>query len=223
MSDYILHIETATKVCSVAISLNGELLAVKETQSEQYIHGEVLNLFIQEILQEARINPLDLCAVSVSSGPGSYTGLRIGVSTVKGFCYALGIPLIQIPTLDVLHAISILKHPEKTICVMLDARRMEVYSKIWDQKGRIIKSLSADVLDENSYREFLPFVCVGDGSEKMKTVWTSNSIQYDDSIFPTAAGQVNLAYKKFKNQDFVDVAEFVPEYLKDFQSTNQLK
>jgi tRNA threonylcarbamoyladenosine biosynthesis protein TsaB len=223
MNHFILHIETATKVCSVALSLNGIQVAIKESASDQYIHGESLNLFIQEVVKEAKIELQDLSAVSISSGPGSYTGLRIGVSSVKGLCYGLGIPLIDIPTLESLYFLATKKHPENSICVMLDARRMEVYSQIWSADKIILKPLSADVLDELTYHEFTPFVCVGDGCDKMKELWTSPSIQFDFSLIPSSSGQIELAYTKFLKNDFVDVADFIPNYLKEFHSTGQSK
>ena len=223
MSHFLLHVETATKVCSVALSLNGRQVAIKETNSDQYIHGESLNLFIEEVLCDAKIEIQDLNAVSISSGPGSYTGLRIGVSSVKGLCYGLGIPLISIPTLDALYFLAREKYTRESICVMLDARRMEVYSQIWGNDGAILKSLSADVLDENSYNEFDSFVCVGDGAEKMRDIWSLRSIHFDSLLIPSAAGQIKLAYSKFLVNDFVDVADFVPLYLKEFQSTGQSK
>jgi len=223
MNHFLLHVETATKVCSVVLSLNGRQVAIKETNSDQYIHGESLNLFIEEVLCDAKIEIQDLNAVSISSGPGSYTGLRIGVSSVKGLCYGLGIPLISISTLDALYFLAREKYTSESICVMLDARRMEVYSQIWGNDGAILKSLSADVLDENSYNEFDSFVCVGDGAEKMRDIWNPRSIRFDFSLIPSAAGQIKLAYNKFLVNDFVDVADFVPLYLKEFQSTGQSK
>ena len=223
MNHYLLHIETATKICSVAISLNGVEISIKEQDSEQYIHGECLNLFIEEVLREAQINIKDLSAVSISSGPGSYTGLRIGISSVKGLCYGLKIPLISIPTLEAIYFLAMKKHQDKAICAMLDARRMEVYCQIWNPEGSVVKVLSSDILDENSYHEFEPFVCVGDGSTKMKELWMKRSIQFDSTIIPSASGQISLAYEKFLKNDFVDVACFVPNYLKEFQSTGHSK
>jgi tRNA threonylcarbamoyladenosine biosynthesis protein TsaB len=223
MNHFLLHVETATKVCSVVLSLNGRQVAIKETNSDQYIHGESLNLFIEEVLCDAKIEIQDLNAVSISSGPGSYTGLRIGVSSVKGLCYGLGIPLISISTLDALYFLAREKYTSESICVMLDARRMEVYSQIWGNDGAILKSLSADVLDENSYNEFDSFVCVGDGAEKMRDIWNPRSIHFDSLLIPSAKGQIKLAYNKFLVNDFVEVADFVPHYLKEFQSTGQSK
>ncbi len=219
MSHFLLHVESATKVCSVALSLNGDQVALKETNSDQYVHGESLNLFIEEVLSEAKIDIEELSAVSISAGPGSFTGLRIGVSSVKGLCYGLGIPLISIPTLDALYALAREKYANNLICVMLDARRMEVYSEIWGVDGASLKPLSADVLDENSYNEFDPFVCIGDGCEKMKELWKHRRIHFDSSLIPSAVGQIKLAYNKFLVNDFADVADFVPLYLKEFQSS----
>jgi tRNA threonylcarbamoyladenosine biosynthesis protein TsaB len=223
MSYYILHVETATKVCSVALSKDGVLIAIKETYSYQYIHGECLNLFVEDVLKQAKIDIQELAAVSISSGPGSYTGLRIGVSSVKGLCYGLGIPLISIPTLESLYFLAHEKYPKRSICTMLDARRMEVYSQIWNSEGIILKQLSADVLEENSYDHFTPFICVGDGSEKMKELWKSRSIDFDFSLFPSAKGQIKLADSKFLEKDFVNLADFVPNYLKEFHSATQSK
>lgn len=223
MNHYLLHIETATKVCSVALSRNGEQVAIKETNSDEFVHGECLNLFIEYVLSEANIDIQELSAVSISAGPGSYTGLRIGVSSVKGLCYGLEIPLISIPTLDSLCVLAKERHGRESICVMLDARRMEVYCQIWGNDGATLKPLSADVLDENSYQEFDPMVCVGDGCEKMKDLWAPRRIQFDSSLIPSATGQIKLAYEKFLGTEFVDVADFVPMYLKEFQSSGQSK
>lgn len=223
MRHYILHIETATKVCSVAISLNGIQVAIKEINSDQYIHGEVLNLFVVDVLEEANIEIEDLSAISISSGPGSYTGLRIGVSSVKGLCFGLKIPLISIPTLEAIYFLAIKKHQNSAICAMLDARRMEVYCQIWNAEGTVVKALSSDILDESSYHEFEPFICVGDGSIKMTEFWSQRSIQFDSTIIPSASGQISLAYEKFLKNDFVDVSDFVPNYLKEFQSTGHSK
>jgi tRNA threonylcarbamoyladenosine biosynthesis protein TsaB len=223
MNTYLLHIETATKVCSVALSLNGVLVANKETHSDQFVHGEKLNLFIIDVLKEARIDFYDLAAISISSGPGSYTGLRIGVSSAKGFCYGLGIPLISIPTLESYYSLASDKYTNQGICVMIDARRMEVYSQIWNENGALVKSLSADVLDQNTYLKYTPFVCVGDGCDKMVELWNRHSVRFDTKLYPSAIGQIKMAYFKFLSKDFENMAEFIPNYLKDFHSTAQSK
>lgn len=213
---YILHLETATKVCSVALSKDGKLIQQKETEEDGYSHGENLTLFIEEVVHAARISMKDLSAVSVASGPGSYTGLRIGVATAKGICYALKIPLIAIDALTSLCEIAREKHPEKTLCPMIDARRMEVFSMIQSADNTILKPISADILDETSYEDFTPFVYFGDGAAKMKDVWKSQSKISDLGIKCAARGQVRLAHFAFQDENFEDVAYFEPFYLKDF-------
>ena len=218
MSAVILHIETATKVCSVALSVNGRLVAIKESTSDAYIHGESLTLFIEEVFRTANLKIENLAAVSISSGPGSYTGLRIGVSTAKGLCFALQIPLIQIPTLASLMQLCRNEVPRQNLLAALDARRMEVYSLIQAPDGKILKSLSADTVDENSYSEFEPFVCFGDATFKLKELWANRAVIFKDDIYCSAKGQVELAYSKFKAQEFEDLGNFVPLYLKEFQT-----
>jgi tRNA threonylcarbamoyladenosine biosynthesis protein TsaB len=218
MSAVLLHIETATKVCSVALSIDGRLVALKESTSDAYIHGESLTLFIEEVFRTAHLKIENLAAVSISSGPGSYTGLRIGVSTAKGLCFALQIPLIQIPTLASLMQLCRNEVPTQNLLAALDARRMEVYSLIQAPDGKILKSLSADTVDENSYSEFEPFVCFGDATFKLKELWANRAVIFKDDIYCSAKGQVELAYSKFKAQEFEDLGNFVPLYLKEFQT-----
>jgi len=218
MSTLILHIETATKVCSVALSLDGNLVAIKESTSDAYIHGESLTLFIEEVFRTANLKIEHVAAVSISSGPGSYTGLRIGVSTAKGLCFALQIPLIQIPTLSSLMQLCRSEVPTQNLLAALDARRMEVYSLMQAPDGTILKSLSADTVNENSYSEFDPFVCFGDATLKLKELWANRDIIFKDNIYCSAKGQVDLVYSKFKAQEFEDIGNFVPLYLKEFQT-----
>ena len=218
MSAVLLHIETATKVCSVALSVDGRLVALKESTSDAYIHGESLTLFIEEVFRTANLKIEHLAAVSISSGPGSYTGLRIGVSTAKGLCFALQIPLIQIPTLSSLMQLCRNEVPRQNLLAALDARRMEVYSLMQAPDGKILKSLSADTVDENSYSEFEPFVCFGDATFKLKELWANRAVIFKDDIYCSAKGQVELAYSKFKAQEFEDLGNFVPLYLKEFQT-----
>jgi tRNA threonylcarbamoyladenosine biosynthesis protein TsaB len=213
---YILHLETSTKACSVALSKNGELCAVKEILADDFSHSENLTLFVQNVLDQAQISMKELSAVSVASGPGSYTGLRIGVSTAKGFCYALGIPLIAVDSLSSLAELAHAKHPEKTICAMIDARRREVFSAIYDDELKMIKPISADVLDESSYSDYEPFVYVGDGAAKMWEEWKDRNCWAELDIHASATGQIRLAFQKFSNAEFEDVAYFEPFYLKDF-------
>lgn len=214
----ILHLETATKTCSVALSINGKLIDVIEIHSDQYIHGEKLTSFIHEILLKNLISFDALSAVSISSGPGSYTGLRIGTATAKGICFAKNIPLISIDTLQSFDTCAREFYPSENICIMLDARRMEVYSTIFDSKRNPIKELSADVLDELTYNEFEPFICLGDGADKCRDIWKERKIIFDDRIQLSAFGQVQIAHNKFLNNDFADLAYFEPNYLKEFYS-----
>lgn len=216
MNCFLLHIETATRVCSVALSNNGQLIASKETDDSEYVHGEVLTLFIEEVLQQANLTVNQLSAVSVTSGPGSYTGLRIGLSTAKGLCYALNIPLIAIDALFNLATLAKKQHPNTTICSMIDARRMEVFAAVYAVDGTPLKPISADILDEQSYVEYEPFLAVGDGAEKMKEVWQHRPIDFDNNIQSSATGHVTVAFEKFQTQQFEDVAYFEPFYLKDF-------
>ena len=210
---FILHLETSTKVCSVALSKDGELLAIKELEEQGYSHGENLTLFVESVLEKAGVSMKELDAISVTSGPGSYTGLRIGVATAKGLCYALKIPLIAI---DSLTALAAQVDTKKTKCAVIDARRMEVYNAFFNLEGNMIKEISADIIDEDSYREFEPFVYFGDGAQKLTEVWKDRNCEINPSVKSSAAGQVKLAHEKFQKSDFVDVAYFEPFYLKDF-------
>lgn len=214
--NYILNIETATKNCSVSLARNGETILCKEIAEEGYSHAEKLHVFIEEIIKESQLNIKDLTAVAVSKGPGSYTGLRIGVSTAKGLCYALGIPLISVDTLAVLAAA--VTHNDGWIVPMIDARRMEVYSAVFDQNYNKIKEVQAEILTENSYSEVTDTIyIVGDCQEKCKTVLTrANFVFLPEIIFPSAQEMSTLSYAKFVQNDFEDVAYFEPFYLKDF-------
>ena len=216
MSNFILHIETATKVCSVALSLNGELISCKESSNDEFVHGEQLTNYISEVVSLANIKLSNLSAVSVSSGPGSYTGLRIGVSTAKGLCFGLSIPLIAVPSLLSLISLAKERHPTTTICAMFDARRMEVFRQVVDENGLELLPVGPQVVDEYSMVDFEPFLAVGDGTNKLKELWGNRKVQFDDAIVPSAKGQVTLANQKFKAQDFEDVAYFVPNYGKEF-------
>lgn len=216
MHPIILHIETATKVCSVAVSKGGTLLALIEKGSDSYIHGESLTVFIVEALKEANLIETDLHAISVSSGPGSYTGLRIGLSTAKGLCMGLEIPIICIPTLDSLLAQGRLKHPEKVICAMLDARRMEVYTKTLSPEGSTVHELQAIVIEENTFLDEAPFIYFGDGAPKVQKLWETRKAALDPSIKISATGQIELALMRYLDQKFDDLSFCKPLYLKPF-------
>lgn len=220
--NYILNIETATKNCSVSLARNGETILYKEIAEQGYSHAEKLHVFIEEILKESQIDIKLLKAVAVSKGPGSYTGLRIGVSTAKGLCYALGIPLISVDTLAVLA--QAVTQNNGLIVPMIDARRMEVYSAVFDQNYNKIKEVQAEILTENSYSEVTDTIyIVGDCQEKCKTVLTrSNFVFLSEIIFPSAQEMSALSYAKFLQNDFEDVAYFEPFYLKDFMFNQKL-
>lgn len=211
----VLHIETATKVCSVALSENGQLVGVNEIEEDGFAHGEKLTILIQELLKEKQLSTNDLDAVSVSSGPGSYTGLRIGVSTAKGICYAMQIPLIAIDALTSLAVLAAKKY-DQNICAVIDARRMEVYNLVTTKDLQPLKEITADIITEESYREFDPFVVCGDGAEKLQEIWKDRNCVFDLDIKSSATGQVELAYDKYVNEQFEDLAYWEPFYLKDF-------
>lgn len=216
---YILNLETATKNCSVSISQNGKTILCKEMAEAGYSHAEKLHVFIEESLKESKLSFNDLSAIAVSQGPGSYTGLRIGVSAAKGLCFALNLPLISVDTLQVLA--SQLSITEGVIIPMIDARRMEVYSAIFTSKFDKIREVQAEILTENSFEgisETIHFV--GDCAEKAKTVLTNaNFIFHEEIIYPSANEMGVLSYQKFQQNEFEDVAYFEPYYLKDFMVT----
>lgn len=216
MDKLILHIETATKVCSVALSRNGTLIGKVEVNDENYSHGENLNLFIIQLLADCGVKKNDLSAISISSGPGSYTGLRIGAATVKALCFALQIPLIAVDTLESLKEVARINYPEQKICSAIDARRMEIYSSIYNEQDQLVKPISADIIEASSYSELDPFVCVGDGAEKLAEIWKERDLIIDGEVVCSASGQVKIAYQKFESADFEDVAYWEPFYLKDF-------
>lgn len=213
---YILNIETATKNCSVSLAKDGKTILTKEIAEQGYSHAEKLHVFMEEILSETGISARDLKAIAVSKGPGSYTGLRIGVSSAKGLCYALGIPLISVSTLQVLAKQVVIENG--FIVPMIDARRMEVYSAIFDKNHQNIKEVQAEVLTDNSYAEFDdPIYFIGDCQEKCHTVLTKpNFIFLPEIVFPSSKEMSQLSFEKFTNNDFEDVAYFEPFYLKDF-------
>lgn len=220
---FILNIETATKNCSVAIAKNGETILCKEIAEEGYSHAEKLHVFIEEIIAEAGINVHDFVAVAVSQGPGSYTGLRIGVSAAKGLCYALNIPLIAVDTLQTLASQANVS--EGKIIPMLDARRMEVYSAIFNSDLKIERQILAEIIDENSFKDFTETLYfVGDCAEKCKPVLTNeNFVFLEDIKYPSSEAMSKISYNKYKISDTVDVAYFEPYYLKDFMITTPKK
>ena len=218
---YILNIETATKNCSVALAKEGKTILCKEIAEEGYSHAERLHVFIENIITEAGISFYDLVAVAVSQGPGSYTGLRIGVSAAKGLCFALNIPLIAVDTLQVLA--SQVQVSSGLIIPMIDARRMEVYSAIFTPTFEKSREVQAEIITENSFQklqETLYFV--GDCAEKCEPILTKNNFVFLKEIkYPSAKEMSLLSFEKHKKNDIVDVAYFEPYYLKDFLITTK--
>jgi tRNA threonylcarbamoyladenosine biosynthesis protein TsaB len=216
---YILNIETATKNCSVALAKDGKTILCKEIAEEGYSHAERLHVFIEAIIKEAGIALQDLSAIAVSQGPGSYTGLRIGVSAAKGLCYALDIPLIAVDTLQALAAQVTIS--SGLIIPMIDARRMEVYSAIFSPSLEKKREVLAQIIDDNSFedrQETLYFI--GDCADKCKSVLTKeNHVFLEEIVYPSAKEMSVLSFEKFKISDTVDVAYFEPYYLKDFMIT----
>ncbi|WP_348822621.1 tRNA (adenosine(37)-N6)-threonylcarbamoyltransferase complex dimerization subunit type 1 TsaB [Flavobacterium aestuarii] len=213
---YILNIETATKNCSVALAKEGKVILCREIAEEGYSHAERLHVFIEGIISEAQIQFKDLSAIAVSQGPGSYTGLRIGVSAAKGLCYALGIPMIAVDTLQVLAAKA--KIADGLIIPMIDARRMEVYSAVFSADLDKKREVLAEIITENSFEDFTEkLYFIGDCNEKCKAVLTKDNFAFlDDIKYPSANEMSALSFDKYKKNDTVDVAYFEPYYLKDF-------
>jgi len=217
----ILNIETATKNCSVSIALNGELIKSKETAELGFSHAEKLHVFIEEVLKESNLSLNQLNAIAVSKGPGSYTGLRIGVSAAKGLCFGLDIPLIATDTLKAL-ALQV-KNNNGIIIPMIDARRMEVFTAIFDANYNKLKDTEAVILDEDSFKDINQKIyIVGDSSEKCKTILSNKNVEYlEDIIYPSAKEMCKLSFDKFINNDFENLAYFEPFYLKDFYIANK--
>ncbi len=225
----ILQIETATTVCSVALAKDGKTMAFKQVD-QRNIHAEVITVFIEELLVETGSHYADIDAIAVSCGPGSYTGLRIGISTAKGLCFALDKPLIAIETLEsmaqgIIDDTTILSTfnlqlSTLLLCPMIDARRMEVYTAIFNTKGENIVPTAAEIIDENSFTDLLKenqILFFGDGAEKCREVLGSNPNAHFLSGFTNSATHLTKkAAEKFTQKDFEDVAYFEPFYLKDF-------
>lgn len=220
---YILNIETATRNCSVSIARDGEVIALKEVAESGYSHAEKLHVFIEEALLESRLRFSDIQAIAVSQGPGSYTGLRIGVSAAKGLCYALNIPLIAVETLQVLA--SQVQINDGLIVPMIDARRMEVYSAVYNAQFQQIRGVEAQIIGENSFAEYRQnLYFVGDCQSKCQEVLKAeNHFFLSDIEFPSAKEMAKISYQKMTQNTFEDLAYFEPFYLKDFMVTTAKK
>jgi tRNA threonylcarbamoyladenosine biosynthesis protein TsaB len=216
-----LLIETATQICSVVLASDGRILARRDSDVPN-AHSTRLSVFIQEVLDECHLAPRDLGAVCVSAGPGSYTGLRIGVSSAKGFCYALGIPLVSVPTLLSMAALYYRQHPEYKglVCPMIDARRMECYTMMVDANLNILRDTAADVINEGIFDEWMDrgeVTFIGDGADKTRPVLGAHAnARFDDSFRLSAEGMIDIATQRLADGKVEDVAYFEPFYLKDF-------
>lgn len=226
----ILNIETATPVCSVAISLDSKIIGIQESRKDKS-HASLLAPFIHEIFKKSSIRKSQMEAVAISRGPGSYTGLRIGVSTAKGIAFALNKPLIAVDTLQAM-AYGMLKiktqrdlktiDPETWLCPMIDARRMEVYSAFYDVRMKQQREIHAEIIDSRSFHDILlrrKILFFGNGAEKCKAVVNHPNAIFIDHFYPSAEYLIPFAEEKFQRQEFEDVAYFEPFYLKDFIAT----
>lgn len=217
----IVNIETATKVCSISLSVNGKCISIRESLIDNSHSGQI-TVFIDEVICEAGISINNIDAFSVSQGPGSYTGLRIGVSAAKGLCFALDKPLIAVDTLESMTVgfINKFKLPENTLyCPMIDAKRMEVYCALFGNDLQKVLPIAAKIIDKNSFSEILTKNCIaffGDGSEKCKSTIISEQALFFDNFNPSSKFMAGISEKKFHESHFEDLVTFEPYYLKDF-------
>lgn len=224
----ILHIETSTQVCSVALSEDGQCIFSK-TDFEGPSHAVTLGVYVDEALSFADSHAIPLDAVAVSCGPGSYTGLRIGVSMAKGICYGRNLPLIGIPTPEVMCVPLLLDEelPEDALlCPMIDARRMEVYAALYDRALHPVREIEAVIIDESSYEDYLnrgPVYFFGNGAAKCKEKIMHPNARFVEDIHPLAKWMFPLAEKAFARGNFKDVAYFEPFYLKEFVASKPKK
>lgn len=221
----ILHIETSSKNCSVAISDGEKVLCICEEVSENYKQSESLHTYIEWALEGAKLTLKDIEAVSLGKGPGSYTGLRIGASSAKGFCFGLQIPLIATNSLETMIE-PFLNKGYEIIIPLIDARRMEVYSAVFDgNSGEMISETEAKILDENSYQEYgdKKILFVGDGAKKATEILQLENAEFNETVYPSAKYLIKKAVDKYNQKEFEDVAYFEPFYLKDFQGIKKKK
>jgi len=209
----ILHLETSTHICSVALSNQGKLVAIEESYAEQYIHGEQLTLYIQKVLTSAEITPDQLTAVSVCKGPGSYTGLRIGMSTAKGLAFGLNIPIICISSLESLIALGQQKYSDATFAAAFAARKSEVFLRIQSEKSLLLEDQSVD-LDHFTFESKGPLVLLGNACHTLFDFFGSQHHISDETILPSASGQMLLAWKRFEIGAMDDLNFLTPNYTK---------
>lgn len=221
----ILYLETSSKNCSVAISDDEKLLCVCEEVSENYKQSESLHSFVEWALEGAEISLKDLDAICLGKGPGSYTGLRIGAASAKGFCYGLNIPLMAVNSLDSMKE-PFLGQNYDLIIPLVDARRMEVYTAVYDGvSGEELSPTEAKVLDENSFQEFADkkVLFVGDGAAKAKEILQLPNAEFNEDLYPSAKYFVKKSLEKIRKKDFEDIAYFEPFYLKEFHGVKKKK
>ena len=218
---YLLAIETTTEICSVALSDNEKCIALVESEKENS-HAEKIMLFVDEVLRQVNMKASELQGVIISEGPGSYTGLRIGVSSAKGLCYALNIPLIAVSTLQSMAWGAKEKYPNhEQYCPMIDARRMEVYSAVYDSQWKTIQTPTNVIVGENAYHEFLTqgtLVFSGNAVEKTKEILSQHPNAVFSETKTSARYLLEFGYQKYIRKEFVDTAYFEPFYLKEFQT-----
>ena len=227
----ILNIETSTRVCSVALSIDGAVINSMESNDEKS-HAKHLTLFIDEVLKKSETNFQQLNAISISKGPGSYTGLRIGVSAAKGLCYALDKPLIAVNTLQLMSCgmirvvksgkVNISGFDDSVLVPMIDARRMEVYTAFFYSDAKKMGEVKAEIINDKSFNEILQtrkLVCFGDGAQKAQDVIKNPNFIFIDNIYPSAIDMANLSEMAYNSNKFENAAYFEPFYLKDFVAT----
>ena len=225
----ILNIETSTEVCSVALTSEGQVLDHRENYDGQ-THATLLSQYVKEMLEYARSREMTIDAIAVSIGPGSYTGLRIGLSEAKGLAFGLNVPLIGVNTLQLLTVSTMFNHfieengEKGTLYVpMIDARRMEVYTAVYNPALEAVLEPQAMILDEHSFENLLgqgyELVLMGNGSDKARQVLNCDGVRFIEGVKPVAVDMMALAEKAFREQDFIDVAYSTPLYLKEFQAT----
>jgi tRNA threonylcarbamoyladenosine biosynthesis protein TsaB len=231
----ILNIETATSLCSVALCKDGRVIAQRESYQEKS-HASQLTVFIQDVFSDSQLAIRDIDAVAVGKGPGSYTGLRIGVSTAKGICYGINKPLISVSTMEVLCQVArqqknpsiaeILLNPDTLLCPMIDARRMEVFTCVYSISGVELEPVSAKIIDAESFPGLLHrhnMIFFGSGMKKCRELLAGQRSYFIEDLFPHASGLAQVAEMRFSNALFEDTAYFEPFYLKDFLGTTPKK
>ena len=220
----ILNIETSTKNCSVSIAKDGEVVSLREINNGAYSHAEMLHPLIVEVLKETKLTIEELSAIALGKGPGSYTGLRIGVSAAKGLCFTHNIPLLAINSLEILAFACVSENG--IIIPMTDARRMEVYSAVFNHHYQLVRKTEAEIITKDSFLEYLEEGSVyflGDGAEKCKEIISHKNAFFIDEKFPSAKEMAQISYDKYKKNDIEDLAYFEPFYLKNFVATKEKK